>query len=76
LQEFWHRQLIDRDSDAHTSGSGAPPAEIGEGDVLAEPLFDKLAAAWPVLTDSDRLAVVELAERLSVANRDGVTLDG
>jgi hypothetical protein len=35
-----------------------------------------LAAAWNRLTDADRLALVELAERLSVANRDGVTVYG
>jgi hypothetical protein len=43
--------------------------------VLAD-LLDRLAAAWPGLTDAGRLAVVELAERLTLANRDGVTVDG
>jgi hypothetical protein len=36
----------------------------------------RLAAVWSGLTDADRLAVVELAERLSVANRNGVTVYG
>jgi hypothetical protein len=39
-------------------------------------LLVRLAAAWPVLTDADRLAVVELAEGFTLANRDGVTVDG
>jgi hypothetical protein len=63
-------------SDAPTGGNGTPPAEIGEGDVLADPLPDRLDAVWPLLTDTDRLAVVELAERLSVANWDGVKVGG
>ncbi len=43
--------------------------------MLAELLLNWLAAAWLELTDADRLAVVELVERLSVANRDGVKVD-
>jgi hypothetical protein len=44
--------------------------------VQVDPLPDRLAAAWSVLTDADRLDVVELGERLSLAKRDGVTMDG
>ncbi len=62
-------------SDASTGGNGTPPAEIGEGDVLADPLPMRLAA-WLELTDADRLAVVEMAERLPASNRDGVKVDG
>jgi len=43
---------------------------------MGAPLLDRFAAAWPGLTDADRLAVVELAERPSVTNRDRVTVDG
>ena len=63
-------------SDAPTGENGTPPAEIGEGDELADPLPHRLDAVWPLPTDADRLAVVELAERLSVANWDGVRVDG
>ena len=46
------------------------------GGVLVDPLPARLGAAWPVLTDADRLALVGLAERLSVANQDGLLVDG
>jgi hypothetical protein len=39
-------------------------------------LLNRLAATWLVLTDASRLAVVELLERLSAANRDGVKAGG
>ena len=62
-------------SDTPTGGSGTPLAEYVKSGVLAELLLNRLAAAWLELTDADRLAVVELVERLSVANRDGVKVD-
>jgi hypothetical protein len=62
-------------SDASTSGNGTPPAEHVESSVLAELLLARLAAAWNRLTQADRLAIVELAERFTLANRDGVTVD-
>ncbi len=43
---------------------------------MGAPLLDRFAAAWPGLTYADRLAVVALAERPSVTNRDRVTVDG
>ena len=39
-------------------------------------LLTRLAAAWSVLTDADRLAVVELAERLARAIRNGLAVSG
>ena len=43
---------------------------------LADLLLNRLAATWLELTDSGELAVVELVERLSVANRDGLKVGG
>jgi hypothetical protein len=51
-------------------------AESVAGCVLADPLLGRLAAAWPELGDADRAAVVELAQRLSGAVRDGVAVNG
>ncbi len=57
-------------------GNDLRPAETVAGGVMGAPLLDRLAAAWPGLTYADRLAVVALAERHSVTNRGGVTVDG
>jgi hypothetical protein len=39
-------------------------------------LLARLAAAWNRLTEADRLAIVELAERLDGVVRDGEAVDG
>ncbi len=57
-------------------GNDLRSADTVAGGVMGAPLLDRLAAAWPGLTDADRLAVVALAERPSVTNRGGVTVDG
>lgn len=44
--------------------------------MLADPLPGRLEAAWSVQTDADRLSAAELAERFSLANRDGEAVDG
>ncbi len=64
------------ESAAATVGNGTPPAESGAGAIQVAPLPIRLAAVWSGLTDAGRLAVVELAERLSVSNVDGVKMDG
>jgi hypothetical protein len=50
---------------ARPSGTGENPAQVSTGD----PILDRLLAVWPDLTDGDRVALVEHAERLaSTAN--------
>jgi hypothetical protein len=62
----------DVNSDAIANGTLRNPAELSTGDML----LARLAAAWNRLTEADRLAVVELAERLAGVVGDGVTVDG
>lgn len=52
-------------------GNDLRPAESVAGGVLVDPLLDRLAEAWPGLSDADRAAVVELAETLAGVARDG-----
>jgi hypothetical protein len=46
---------------ARPSGTGGNPAQVSTGD----PILDRLLAVWPDLTDGDRLALAEHAERLA-----------
>jgi hypothetical protein len=62
------QSIGDATSDANTTGTHWNPTESPE-------LLAQLAAAWSVLTNADRSAIVELAERFTLANRDGVTVD-
>ena len=60
--------LDDANSDAVSNGTAAQPAE-------SPALLGLMAAAWNRLSDADRAAVVELAEQLAAAVRDGVAVD-
>ena len=59
----------DADSDAASTGTHWNSTESPD-------LLTRLAAAWSVLTDADRLAVVDLAERLARAIRNGLAVSG
>jgi hypothetical protein len=56
-------------------GNDLRPAETVADGGQSDPLLDSLVVMWPELTEADRLALVGLAERLSVANRDGLLMD-
>jgi hypothetical protein len=71
-----HDQAVETTRICRTDGSGTPQAKPVESSTLADLLLNRLAAMWLELTDAGQLAVVELAERLSVANRDGVKAGG
>lgn len=62
------------ESAADPAGNRVRPAESVSGGVLADPLIDRLALAWPGLTEADRAVVVELAERLTATHRDTVAI--
>ena len=63
-QHFEAALKDDAHSDARLAGMGLNSAE-------SHALLARLAMVWPRLTDSDRAAVVEVAERMAIASSEG-----